>query len=219
MIVGNLVESNFLNCLFHIGYSNVTLNTTNGGRRLPSAVAARMTVQLDDSIPGWRGTQLVFLSVTWLKWKDISSIAPTWKAGNCFSRWSWTRTDLNVATLASRCGGSLQANVPSLERNSLCLLQNLQNLHGLILHLKLTKNIPKCPSWWCLETWVLLLDQRQAICLKVLSIHRQVSIKSGQNPFYNLIIIGIPKLDLEALGPSFKPSIATFHVVVAICQV
>ena len=111
--------------LISTNFSNLTLNTTNGGKRLPSAVAARITVKLEDSIPGWRKIQLVFFSITWLKWKHNSSMAPTWKAGNCFSRWSCPRTDLNVATLLSRWGGSLHANVPSLERNSLCLLQNL----------------------------------------------------------------------------------------------
>ena len=126
MIVGNWERSNYLNSLSDIGYTNLTLNTTKGGSRLPSAVAARMTVQLDDSMPGWRKTQLLFLSLACWKWKQSSSIAPTWNAGNCFSRWSWRRTDLKVAILLSRWGGSFDGNVPSLERNSLCLLQNLK---------------------------------------------------------------------------------------------
>ena len=61
----------------------------------------------------------------------LSSCPPvlllTWKAGNCFSRWSCASTERKVPILFSRCGGILLSNVPSLVRNSLCRLENLNN--------------------------------------------------------------------------------------------
>ena len=52
-----------------------------------------------------------------------------------------------------------------------------------------------------------------------MSIDRQVLIIPRQDPLNDLIIIGVPQLDLEPLGPSLEPTIATLHVTVAIGQI
>ena len=79
--------------------------------------------------------------------------------------------------------------------------------------------LPQRPARGSLEGRVLLLDERQPVVLQVLGVDREVLVVPGENPLDDLVIVGVPQLDLEPLGPSLEPAVGALHVAVAVGQV
>ena len=79
--------------------------------------------------------------------------------------------------------------------------------------------LPQRPARGSLEGRVLLLDERQPVVLQVLGVDREVLVIPGEDPLDDLVVVGVPQLDLEPLGPSLEPAIGALHVAVAVGQV
>ena len=78
---------------------------------------------------------------------------------------------------------------------------------------------PQCPSRWSFKWRILLLDERETIILKILCANRQVFIISWEDPLNDFVIVTVSELDLKPLGPPLEPTVAAFHVHVAVGQV
>ena len=79
--------------------------------------------------------------------------------------------------------------------------------------------IPQRPAGGGLKGRILLLDEREPVVLQVLGVDGEVLVIPRQDPLDNLVIVGVPELDLEPLGPPLEPAVGALHVGVAIGEV
>ena len=59
--------------------------------------------------------------------------------------------------------------------------------------------LPQRPARGSLEGRILLLDEGQAVVLEVLGVDGEVLVVAGEDPLDDLVVVGVPQLDLEPL--------------------